>query len=200
VIGSENIAKEFDAFGLNYFGIGPDEIGSNCETQVGQIREYMQQKYKLEENVGAVVVSLDAYFSLPKIVKAINYLKDPEVIFIATNMDDNIKYPEITFPDAGTFVNCIATGANRVPIVAGKSKILFDQLDLKVEKNRILMIGDRHELDVVFGRENGIKTLLVETGMSKLQDVQDAIARNDFKMVPDYIASSLGTIFETINK
>lgn len=93
VIGFEQIGHELDEVGIEHFGIGPDVLEPS-------LVEYMQN-YKLEENVGAVIVGIDPHFSLPKLLKAINYLKDPKVLFISTNSDDKLDFPDLIFPDTG---------------------------------------------------------------------------------------------------
>ena len=45
------------------------------------IAEYVNgtnEHVKLENNIGAVVVGFDEHLSYPKILKAINYLRDPQ--------------------------------------------------------------------------------------------------------------------------
>lgn len=60
------------------------------------------------------------------------------------------------------------------------------------------MIGDRLNIDVVFGTNAGFKTLLVETGDHKMAHVEEVLkeiesgSENDKNCVPDFVISSLG--------
>jgi ribonucleotide monophosphatase NagD (HAD superfamily) len=66
------------------------------------------------------------------------------------------------------------------------------------------MIGDRLNTDILFGSNNGFKTLLVETGVHKLDKVQEIVdhVNSDSncdaeleKQIPDFVVSSLGELF-----
>lgn len=54
------------------------------------------------------------------------------------------------------------------------------------------MIGDRLETDITFGNDGRVRTLLVLSGSSKLEDIGQSRAR------PDYVCDSLGQIFELL--
>lgn len=94
MIGCENVGKELEKFGIQHVGIGEDPI-------IGDLSEYVTKHYQLEPDVGAVAVSMDSKFSMPKLLKAMNYLLKPDVMFLATNEDDRSEFPGFVFPDAG---------------------------------------------------------------------------------------------------
>lgn len=98
VVGFEQIGKELDAVGIEHIGIGPDVFDT-------ALSEYFQDKYRLDPDVGAVISGIDTHFSFPKLLKAINYLKNPEVLFLSTNSDDRLDFPTFSFPDAGEMVS-----------------------------------------------------------------------------------------------
>jgi len=60
---------------------------------------YFEKGVYLDQEVGAVLVSGDDHFSYPKILKAFNYLNDPNCLFLATDKNatvphtNNVKYP-----------------------------------------------------------------------------------------------------------
>jgi ribonucleotide monophosphatase NagD (HAD superfamily) len=56
------------------------------------------------------------------------------------------------------------------------------------------MVGDRLNTDIAFGRNGGMKTLLVLTGISQLKDVRDP----SNTIVPDYYINSLGDLKDHI--
>ena len=56
------------------------------------------------------------------------------------------------------------------------------------------MIGDSAAIDVMFGKKNGVRTLLVGSGKNSLKDVENWLKCGDYDKVPDYYASSLGAM------
>lgn len=94
VIGSEALGRELDIAGIEHFGIGADHLE-------GPIVEFVLKKFKLEEGVGAVLVGFDGHFSYVKLIKAVNYLCDADVKFIATNPDNAYQFPWFLLPEAG---------------------------------------------------------------------------------------------------
>lgn len=57
------------------------------------------------------------------------------------------------------------------------------QYDLN--RSRTLMVGDRLDTDIAFGKLGGLKTLLVLTGVTRETDLEKA------KVNPDHVISSL---------
>jgi phosphoglycolate phosphatase len=202
VIGTETTEKELEFVGIEAFGSGPDILQPN-------LSEYMTKHYKLEENVGAVIVGNDPHFSIPKLVKAINYLKHPNVLFFVTNSDDFVKLPGLVFPDAGAVVASIERASERQASVIGKpSAYSFSVISnaLAIDKDRSLMIGDCMNTDILFGKNAGIKTLLVGTGLHKMADVDETMRKLSSgdesvkNWIPDFYVDSLGDIFVKLSE
>jgi phosphoglycolate phosphatase len=74
------IATELKKVGISYCGVGPDIAEQNMS----------YTDFEKDPEVGAVIVGFDEHFSYPKMVKATIYLKDTNVHFIGTNMDERL--------------------------------------------------------------------------------------------------------------
>lgn len=161
----------------------------------------------MDREVGAVIVGFDEHFSFPKLFKAVNYLRNPAVLLIATNADQKIDFPSFTFPDAGPIIAAIENATGRKATIVGKPSKVLAELALKQEahrdSNRFLMIGDRLNTDVLFGKNNNFQTLLVGTGVHSMSDVDeviDAISRGEggegaCNMIPDFYITALKNMF-----
>jgi len=200
LIGTQGIRDELDQLGVQYFGHGADVIDqSDAVQKAANTDDTFVFDIVLEKNVGAVLVSYEKYFNYLKLLKATNYLRDRNCLFIATNEDETVPgpNPDLVIPDAGPLVAAIRCASGRQPIVVGKPhRPAFDFLYRKWRLNpaRTLMIGDRTNTDVKFGRDHGMKTLMVLSGCHTVQDI--TIARDSGKddQVPDFYCSSLGTL------
>lgn len=190
IIGSNGIARELDAVNIPHYGVGPDENSEN-------LQKFLRDEFKLKPNVGAVIVGFDEFFNYKKMVRAVSYLERPGCLFIGTNTDERFPTPGYILPGTGSIVKAVETAAERKPVILGKPfsharDILVNKFGINPE--RTLMIGDRCNTDILFGKNCGFKTLLVETGIHKEEDVRGWIKSGDeeeLKLVPDYILPSL---------
>lgn len=192
VVGSTGITRELDAVGIRHIGIGADVLEGSLAEAV--------QRFTPDPEVGAVIVGFDEHFNFIKMMKAASYLDKPDVIFIGTNTDERFPMPDCVVPGTGSIVNAVTTCAERKPMVMGKpNKHICDILEkeYKVDPSRTLMIGDRLNTDILLGKNCGFKTLLVETGIHKVADVEKCAQSNDPEMrqqVPDVYTSKLGDL------
>ncbi len=67
-----------------------------------------------------------------------------------------------------------------------------------LDRERTLMVGDRLDTDIAFGRHGGLATLLVLTGVTKEAEVEGRVsgtipAASDHPL-PDYVIGSLGDL------
>lgn len=204
VIGSKALDKELQLAGIQTVGCGADIIDSPLAIHV------MKELKQMDKEIGAIIVGFDEHFSFPKLFKAVNYLRNPEVLFITTNPDEKIDFPNFTFPDAGPIVAAIQNVTRRSATVIGKPSRVLAEISLKqeahIDSNRILMIGDRLNTDVLFGKNNNYQTLFVsETGVHNMNDVQEHLDKlekgegddDTENQIPDFHITVLSKLFDT---
>lgn len=151
-----------------------------------------------DEEIGAVVLDSDFRVNLPKLYKAITYLKRPDVLFIngATDRIVPLKPGVLTF-GTSVITDIINVESKREPLELGKPSKVFGDFALKragvTDPSRVLFIGDMIEQDVGLGKNCGFKTLLVLTSTTK-----EAMLENNTR--PDYYAPSLGSLVPILEK
>jgi len=172
LFGSSGLEKILNEAGIETFGVGPDTMDKYTSDGT------FLMDIDTSRRVFAVVGSFDQHISYAKIMKAVNYLKDPKVHFIVSNEDMTFpgSVPGVIVPGAGT-VSCVLKAiSKRQPIVVGKPHaptfgFIADRLGNSFDRARTLMVGDRLDTDILFGNSNGLDTLLVMTGVSKFEDL-----------------------------
>ncbi|XP_036326662.1 glycerol-3-phosphate phosphatase-like isoform X1 [Rhagoletis pomonella] len=193
VIGAGGITGELDAVGIKHSDIGPDVMN-------GTLAEYLATSFCKDAEIGAVVVGFDEHFSFCKMIKAASYLDNPECLFIATNTDERFPMPGMVIPGSGSFVRAVQTCAEREPFVIGKPNPSICEWLINegtIDPARTLMIGDRCNTDILLGFNCGFQTLLVGTGIHKLNDVEAWKNSDDpeqKKLIPDVFLPKLGDL------
>ena len=195
VVGMNGISKELAKIGIDSFGVGPDPTPNGWT--VGQC------DIDVEEGVGAVVIGFDNQISFPKLAKACSYVKQEGCLFIASNSDETYPSPNknIVVPGPGAYVAAIEAVTGKEPIALGKPyTFFFDCITTKhpyIDPKRTVMIGDRLTTDMVFGRNNGLSTLFVQTGLGTLEEMNNyRNSRNPAtaRCVPDFYLNSLADL------
>ena len=142
----------------------------------------------VDENPDIVVVGFDRELIYKKLEKACEYL-DNGAIFLATNAD--WLYPiagKRYIPDCGSICEMLTRATGKKPIMIGKpSPEMINILAKKynIPKDQIAMVGDRMYTDIASGFNAGVNTILVLSGESTMDDV------NNSSFKPDYIFNKL---------
>lgn len=179
------MAHELTEAGIEYRGI--DEHSSFDMT--------LEEACNIETDpdIGAVLVGFDIKICYHKIAFAKLHLDHPECLFIATNTDSTFPGGNgVLIPGGGSVVKMIECTSNKEPVVVGKpSQWFLDKIinDLSLDRNRTVMVGDRLDTDILFGREGNLKTLLVYSGVTSESDIE---VEKD--IIPDYAAQTVTDI------
>lgn len=196
VVGRAGIEYELAKQGIRCTDAADDEPKSTY------VADLTWETLKLDEEVGAVIVNYDPLFNYGKLLKAVNYLRDPECLFVAAGLDDYIpNAPGIVVPGFAPIVRSIQMLAvnQKMHVVGKPSKTICDQLyeDPKFDPKRTLVIGDSAHSDVVLGKNCGFQTLLVGSGVQTLEDIerwQNSGIASDQLLLPDYYIPKLGDL------
>lgn len=206
IFGNEGIAKELDEASIKHTGTEPDpEPFVDMQTVTESVSKAMTSEDK--EEIGCVIATFNYHITVKKMAIAVSYLDDPNVIFIGSNRDPRFPcHGGIVLPGTGAFIKAIETSAGREAIVLGKpEKFMFEAISdcHKIDPKRTIMIGDRCDTDILFGKNNKIRTLLVGTGIHSLKEVTEWAKSDDAykqSLVPDYYLSSLGKLIPFVKK
>jgi arabinose operon protein AraL len=147
------------------------------------------------EQIDVVVVSFDRTFDYRKLEIAYRASLHGAHL-MATNPDRTCPMPGYHLPDAACMIAAIEACTERVvePIVGKPSPIMLQEaLDiLGLEAQQCAMVGDRLETDMQMARNAGLAAILVLTGVTSPQDVDDLAVK------PDIVIEGVSEIAEVL--
>ena len=126
-----------------------------------------------ERNPDYVVLGETRTYSFEAITKAIRLI-EAGARFIATNPDVSGPSQQGTLPATGSVAALISAATGRQPYYIGKPNPLMmrsalNRIDAHSEST--VMVGDRMDTDVISGLEAGLRTILVMTGSTRPDQV-----------------------------
>jgi len=196
LIGSNAMKQELETVGIPQAGVGPDHItGTNSDWA----------NVPLDPEVKTVLVGFDEHFSYMKLNRAMQYLSNPDCLFVGTNTDTRLPLEGgKAVPGTGCLVRAVETAAQRQAQMVGKpNRYMFDCVASQygLDSSRCMMVGDRLDTDIMFGSNCGLKTLLTLTGVSTVADVQThekSGCPERQGMVPDYYVDSIADLLPVL--
>ncbi len=139
-----------------------------------------------------VVVGETRAYSFEKIEKAVQLVQKGAKL-IGTNPDKTGPTENGIMPATGALISPIEIAADRKAYFVGKPNPLMMRSAMKrlgIEIKDTVIIGDRMDTDIVAGTESGIDTVLVLSGVTAKESI------NDFSYRPKYILNNVGEVID----
>jgi NagD protein len=141
-----------------------------------------------------VVLGETRTYSFEAITRAIRLI-EAGARFIATNPDVSGPSQQGTLPATGSVAALITAATGRAPYYVGKPNPLMMRSALNridAHSETTVMVGDRMDTDIVSGLEAGLRTILVTTGSTRLEDVET------FPYRPSRVVDSVADLVEMV--
>ncbi|MGO8672317.1 MAG: HAD-IIA family hydrolase [Capsulimonadaceae bacterium] len=174
------------------FVIGEAGLAADLET-VGGLKVVTAPGIVDSGTIDYVVVGIDRKFTYDKLRFAHEAIVRGHARFIATNRDATYPMEEGPIPGAGSIVASVATAVGAEPIAIGKPEPHAYEAILReagVVAADCTMVGDRLDTDILGGRRAGGRTVLVLTGVSSRETVENAPK----EWQPDIVLENLSTL------
>ena len=150
------------------------------------IEELKRAGFKITDEpkeIEYVVVAFDRTFDYQKLNVAFQAIKFG-AHFVATNPDRTCPVEGGEIPDCAGMIAAIeAVTGKKVEIIVGKPSPLIIQTALEVmalKPEDCILIGDRLETDIKMGRESGMTTGIVLTGVTDEKTLKESSIHPDF--------------------
>lgn len=141
LLGNENLTGDFIKAGIELTDVDPD----------------------------IVVLGFDTTLTYEKINKAANFLAAGKE-YIATHPDNNCPLKDGFMPDTGSMIAMFERSTGRTPdLIMGKPyAFTVDYVTNRIgcKREEVAFVGDRLETDIAIGVKNGLKAVLVYTGVT----------------------------------
>ncbi len=149
-----------------------------------------------DKNPDIVVVGWDVNYTYEKMKKASLAIRKG-AIYIGTNPDITYPSDEGILPGCGSILASITTASEVEPIIIGKPKPLIMEMAAKrisANKKKSLMIGDRIDTDILAGKNFGIQTALVLSGVYNNSELLDSSIK------PDYVFEDIMELYVNLKE
>ncbi len=147
-----------------------------------------------DRDVRAVVAALDRNLNYD-IIKRATLLINDGAAFIGANPDVVYPTPEGLVPGSGMVLAAIQATTGRAPLIIGKPekwmfRIALERMNLAAEQ--CASLGDRLDTDIAGGQSAGLKSILVLSGVTRLETLSTSSIR------PDWIFPSVAEIADAL--
>ena len=144
-----------------------------------------------EKDPDVVVIGYDTTLTYPRLSAFCCFVRQG-LPYIATHPDVNCPSPEGPVPDIGATMSLVeASTGRKADVVIGKPNpgiVTALAQDWGFDPEEMVMVGDRLYTDIALGRTTGVRTVLVLSGETKREDLENA------KFKPDLVCENLADL------
>lgn len=146
-----------------------------------------------DDDVSVVIVGIDFEFNYAKARHATMLIRGG-ADFVGTNPDVTFPAPDGLVPGAGSLIKMIEVASDKTPIIIGKPEhAMFDVAvqRLGVPRERVLMLGDRLNTDILGANRAGLQSALLFTGVSTPAEAEQSTIKPTyiFEDIPALLAA-----------
>lgn len=185
VIGERGLMHELDRIGHEAVPAGEGRGIAPLEKSVW-MKDVGEPLWDME--VDCVVAGLDRTLTYTRIADALWAIRNG-ADFIATNSDPTLPWEEgKVLPGAGTIISALETCSGVKAEVVGKPNPYTTRLaamELDLEPEEIIMIGDRVDTDMAAGRRAGCRVAMVLSGDMEDPKQEDLKVYSNLKELTD---------------
>lgn len=149
-----------------------------------------------KSNVDGLILGYDTELNYSKLEIASKLITEGK-IYIATHPDLVCPVKFGFVPDCGAFAKMLEYATNRTPLVIGKPKRLIVDMILdktKYKPSEAILVGDRLYTDIACGQNAGIDTLLVLSGETKIEDIEN------HSIKPTFILDDVKALYDIVRE
>lgn len=145
-----------------------------------------------------MVVGLDRRINYQKLCKATRDLMEG-AHFVGVNNDNLWPVEDGYMPGVGVFVAALKAASGRKPYIVGKPnpfmlKLAMEKAD--VPKEKMLMVGDKLDSDILMANRAKVKSALVLTGVTSAEEAASASGM----LKPTIVVEDLPSLWGAIEK
>ena len=147
---------------------------------------------ELSDNSDIVVVSFDLTLTYEKLEKACTLIRNGAKFF-STHPDINCPTEDGYIPDSGAICGAVTLSTGVEPRYFGKpyaETVEMIETISGIDRSHAVMVGDRLYTDIALGKKNGMLSLLVMSGETTEEMVNNASDEEK----PDLIYSSVAAV------
>jgi 4-nitrophenyl phosphatase len=149
-----------------------------------------------DKDADAVVAALDRELTY-EMIKHASLLIQNGAAFIGANPDVAYPTPEGLVPGSGMVLAAIQATTGCAPMIIGKPETGMFQIAMErmhLNQKECASLGDRLDTDIAGGQRAGLKSILVLSGVTKMEDLASSSIR------PDWVFLSIAEFTDALEK